>query len=103
MPNSITVTLNVRDILIWAFIGLIAGFLASRVMLGKGIGLLADIVVGILGAILANLLAAWLGFAIVVSGHPIISEIIMAFFGALILLLVLRLVGFGRRRRRAAL
>ena len=100
MPHELTIQLNLYDILIWAFVGLVAGFVASRVMLGHSLGLIADIVVGILGAILGNIAANYFGISVSIAGHPIISEILIAFFGALILLLILRLVGFGRKRRR---
>ncbi len=101
VPHDVTIQLNLHDILIWALVGLVAGFVASRVMLGHSLGIIADIVVGILGAILGNVVAAYFGVTITVVGHPIISEILIAFFGALVLLLALRLVGFGRRRRTA--
>lgn len=74
------------------------GFLASRVMLGHGMGLLGDIVVGIIGAIIGGLLARYFGVSLTVAGHPIVSEILTAFIGALILLTLLRLVGLRRRR-----
>jgi uncharacterized membrane protein YeaQ/YmgE (transglycosylase-associated protein family) len=41
------------NVLIWLVVGLIAGFLASKVMSGRGRGLPADIVVGLIGALLA--------------------------------------------------
>lgn len=93
------ITIDPYTILVWVFIGLVAGYLASKVMLGHGMGLFADIAVGILGAIGGGLLASALGVTLSVPGHPIISQIIIAFIGAVILLLLLRLVGGGRRRR----
>lgn len=103
IPNNITLQLNLDDLLIWVLVGLVAGFIASRVMLGHGVGLLADIVIGILGAIVGNLIADVAGFRVAVAGHPIISQIVMALFGAVILLLVFRLLGLSGRRRRVAL
>jgi uncharacterized membrane protein YeaQ/YmgE (transglycosylase-associated protein family) len=99
--NGSTITLDFDTILIWCLVGLVAGFLASHVTLGHGLGVLGDVVVGILGALLGGFLAQLLRFSIGVVGHPIISEIIVAFVGAALLLLVVRMFGGGRYRRRA--
>jgi uncharacterized membrane protein YeaQ/YmgE (transglycosylase-associated protein family) len=97
--GAVTINLDIETILVWLLVGLIAGFLASRVMLGHGMGIMADIAVGIIGAIAGGLLAAVLGITLNVPDHPIITQIVVAFLGAVILLLVLRLLGVGRRRR----
>ncbi|MBV8195315.1 MAG: GlsB/YeaQ/YmgE family stress response membrane protein [Candidatus Dormibacteraeota bacterium] len=97
--GAVTITIDPVAVLVWIIIGLVAGFLASRVMLGHGMGLIADIAVGIVGAVAGGLIANALGVTVSVAGHPIISEIIVAFVGAMVLLLALRLVGVGRRRR----
>ena len=55
-------------------------------------------IIGILGAILGNVLAGFFGISVSVAGIPILSQIVIALFGALVLLLVLRLLGVGRRR-----
>ncbi|MDQ2944001.1 MAG: GlsB/YeaQ/YmgE family stress response membrane protein [Candidatus Dormibacteraeota bacterium] len=81
------------NILIFILVGLIAGFLASRVVLGKGRGLLWDIVIGILGAILGGWLAGLLHITI---GYGIFGDIVIAFVGAVILLLLWRAL-FHRR------
>ena len=88
------------NLLVLLLVGLVAGFLASHVT-GGGLGLIGDIVVGILGAFLGTFLASHLG--IVVTG--LAGLILTAFFGAVILLIVLRaLMGgmrggrYGRRR-----
>ena len=80
------------NILIFILVGLIAGFLASRVVLGKGRGWFLDIVIGILGAILGGWLADLLHISI---GYGIFGQIVVAFVGALILLILWRLL-FGR-------
>lgn len=97
--GAVTVNLDVDTVLVWLLVGLVAGFLASRVMLGHGMGIIADVAVGIVGAIAGGFLATLLGITLNVPGHPIITQIIVAFLGAIILLLVLRLLGVGRRRR----
>jgi uncharacterized membrane protein YeaQ/YmgE (transglycosylase-associated protein family) len=84
----------VGNLLIFILVGLIAGFLASRVVLGKGRGWFLDIVIGILGAILGGWLADLLHISI---GYGIFGQIVVAFVGALILLVIWRLL-FGRRK-----
>ena len=81
------------NLIIWILVGLVAGYLAGKVMTGRGMSLITDIVVGILGAVLGGYLSGQGG--IVVTG--LVGEILVAFVGAVILLLILRLVGRGRR------
>jgi uncharacterized membrane protein YeaQ/YmgE (transglycosylase-associated protein family) len=84
-------------ILAWLVVGLIAGWLASQVMRGGGYGLIGDIVVGIVGALIGGFLAAnLLNMPNAVNGINITS-IFVAFVGAVILIAILRLVS-GRRR-----
>ncbi|MDP9325992.1 MAG: GlsB/YeaQ/YmgE family stress response membrane protein [Candidatus Dormibacteraeota bacterium] len=82
-------------ILVWIIVGAIAGFLASKVLSGRGMGLPADIVVGILGAFLGGWLAGLVGMP-VSSGTFTIGGIVAAFVGAVILLVVFRAVSGGR-------
>jgi uncharacterized membrane protein YeaQ/YmgE (transglycosylase-associated protein family) len=82
------------DFLVVIFVGLIAGFLASRVVMGKGRGWFLDIVIGILGAFIGRWLAGLLNISI---GLGILGDIVIAFVGAVILLLIWRLL-FGRRK-----
>jgi uncharacterized membrane protein YeaQ/YmgE (transglycosylase-associated protein family) len=84
----------VGNILIFILVGLIAGFLASRVVLGKGRGWFLDIVIGILGALLGGWLADLLHISI---GFGIFGQVVVAFVGALILLIIWRLL-FGRHK-----
>jgi uncharacterized membrane protein YeaQ/YmgE (transglycosylase-associated protein family) len=98
--NGAPITIEWDTLLIWALVGLVAGFFASHVALGHGLGLFGDVIVGILGALIGGFLAAIFHFSIVVVGHPIISAMIIAFIGAAILLLVVRMFsGSGVRRR----
>ena len=76
-------------IIIWLIVGAIAGWLAGMVVKGGGFGLVGDIVVGIVGALIAGWLLPRLG---IVIGGDFISDIINAFIGAVILLIVLRLI-----------
>ena len=84
-------------LLAWIVVGLIAGWLASQVMRGGGYGLIGDIIVGVVGALIGGFLASTLlKMPNAVSGINVTS-ILVAFVGAVILLAILRAVG-GRRR-----
>jgi uncharacterized membrane protein YeaQ/YmgE (transglycosylase-associated protein family) len=82
-------------ILVFIIVGAIAGFAASKVIRGKGMGLIWDIVVGILGAFLGGWLAGLVGIS-VSTGSFTIGGLLAAFVGAAILLFVFRaLTGRG--------
>ena len=85
-------------ILAWLVVGLIAGWLASMVMRGGGYGLIGDIIVGIVGALIGGFLASTLlNIPDAMTGINITS-ILVAFVGAVILIAVLRLFS-GRRHQ----
>ena len=86
-------------LLAWIVVGLIAGWLASMVMRGGSYGLIGDIIVGIVGALIGGFLAATLlNMPDAVNGINVTS-ILVAFVGAVILIAILRMVS-GRRRSR---
>jgi uncharacterized membrane protein YeaQ/YmgE (transglycosylase-associated protein family) len=76
-------------ILVFIIVGAIAGFVASKVISGKGMGLLWDIVVGILGAFLGGWLASLVGLP-VATGTFTVGGVLAAFVGAVILLVIFR-------------
>ena len=76
------------DLIVFIIVGAIAGFLAGKVMTGRGLGLIWDIVVGILGAFLGGWLAGLVGIGVTST----LALIIVAFVGAVILLGIFRLV-----------
>ena len=82
------------DLVTWLVVGLIAGVLASLVM--GGVGLIGDIVIGIVGAFVGGWLFRQLGVNSPFSG--LAGTIFTAFIGAVVLLAILRLVTRGRRR-----
>jgi uncharacterized membrane protein YeaQ/YmgE (transglycosylase-associated protein family) len=100
--NGAPIHFDLDTILIWVLVGLVAGFVASHVALGRGLGLFGDTIVGIIGAFIGGFLAAVFHIGIAVVGHPIISEMIIAFIGAALLLLVVRMFGGSRSRRHLA-
>ena len=82
------------SILAWLVVGLIAGFLASKVINKTGEGLVMDIVLGIVGAIVGGFLFNMMGMS---GGTGInIYSIFVAFIGAVVVLLIYHMV-FRRR------
>ena len=78
-------------ILSWIVVGLIAGFLAGVVVKGGGFGLIGDIIVGVIG----GLLGGWISVNLLNLGSMTginLESILIAFVGAVILLLLLRLI-----------
>jgi uncharacterized membrane protein YeaQ/YmgE (transglycosylase-associated protein family) len=78
-----------QDILIWLVIGAIAGWLAGQFIRGGGFGLIGDIVVGIIGSVIAGYLLPRIGIHL---GAGFIRSVISAFIGACLLLTIVRLV-----------
>ncbi len=81
-------------ILFWIIVGLVAGLLASLVMRG-GYGIVGDIIVGIVGAIIGGFLMSLLGFS---SSGGLLYTILVAFIGACILIAILRAISRGTTR-----
>lgn len=81
--------MDASEILIWIIVGAIAGWLAGLVVRGAGFGLLGDIVVGIVGAFIAGWLFPRIGLHL---GEGFVRAVLDAFIGAVILLLLIRLV-----------
>ena len=90
--------LSNESLLVILFVGIVAGWLAGRVMEGGGFGLIGDLLVGLIGAFIGDWLLPKVGIHL---GVGIVALIINAFIGAVVLLLILRLLtgGFGYRRR----
>ena len=82
------------DILTLLIVGLVAGLLASFAVGGVGYGILGDIVIGIIGAFLGAWLFSALHIRVPFSG--IGGTIFVAFVGAVVLLLLVRLIRRGR-------
>jgi uncharacterized membrane protein YeaQ/YmgE (transglycosylase-associated protein family) len=86
-----------ESLLVILLVGLIAGWLAGRIVDGGGFGLIGDIAIGIVGALIGSWLMPRLGIHIA-SG--IISAIIVATIGAVLLLVIVRLASGAYPRRR---
>lgn len=79
--------------LAWIVVGLISGAIAARVVAGRGFGCIADIVVGVAGAIIGGFVLSLFG----VSGtFGFWGSIVVAFIGAAVLLAGLKLLSGGR-------
>lgn len=79
----------VETLLIWLCVGAIAGWLSGVIVKGGGFGLLGDIVVGIIGAFIGGWMLPQLGVQL---GAGLVGIIASATIGAVVLLLVLKLV-----------
>jgi uncharacterized membrane protein YeaQ/YmgE (transglycosylase-associated protein family) len=84
--------MSTEYLLIFLAIGVLAGFLAGRIMKGKGFGLLGDLIVGVAGAFIG----VWLFGQLNISSAGILGLLIAAIIGAMILLYIIRLVKHGR-------
>lgn len=91
-------TLNPGGLLAWLIVGLVAGFLASRMMRGGGYGVIGDIVVGVIGAFVGGWVSGLLGIG---GSYGLIGSIVIAFIGACLLIALLHAFTGGRSGRRA--
>jgi uncharacterized membrane protein YeaQ/YmgE (transglycosylase-associated protein family) len=77
-------------ILSWIILGLIAGFIGSKIVNKTGSGIVMDIVLGVIGAVVGGYLATLAGYGGVTGLN--IWSIIVAIVGAVIVLLIYRVV-----------
>ena len=81
--------LSGESLIVILFVGLLAGWLAGKIVRGTGFGMIGDILIGIAGALVATFLFPKLGIHI---GRGLISEIIYSAIGAVLLLLIVLVV-----------
>jgi len=94
MPLAVSLNLQPGSWLAWIVVGLISGGVAARVVAGRGFGCIADIVVGVAGAIIGGYL---LGLFFNAGGTVgFWGSIVVAFIGAAVLLSALKLLSGGR-------
>ena len=86
--------LSNESLLIIIFVGVVAGWLAGLIIQGTGFGLIGDLVIGIIGAFIGDWMLPRLGIHL---GFGLISAIINATIGAIVLLVIIRVVRGGRR------
>jgi uncharacterized membrane protein YeaQ/YmgE (transglycosylase-associated protein family) len=83
-----------ESLLVALIVGVIAGWLAGQLVRGGGFGLIGDLLVGILGAFVGDMLFPRLGVHV---GTGIVSAIVYATLGAVVFLLIVRLLLGGGR------
>ena len=94
--------LSGEGILIILLVGLVAGWLAGEIVFGSSFGVIGDIAIGIVGAFIGTWLLPQLGVHI---GAGLVSQIVVATIGAVVLLILLgffqrgRGMGYAPRRR----
>lgn len=82
--------LSNQSLLVILFVGIVAGYLAGVIMRGTGFGLIGDLLVGLIGAFIGDWLLPRLDIHL---GVGIIALIVNALIGAIILILLIRLIG----------
>ena len=87
-------TISNEGLVIILLVGLVAGWLAGQLVHGTGFGIVGDIIIGILGAFFGAWLLPQLGIRI---GAGIVNAIASATIGAIVLLLIIRVVRRGGR------
>ncbi|KOF17119.1 MULTISPECIES: GlsB/YeaQ/YmgE family stress response membrane protein [Sinorhizobium/Ensifer group] len=81
--------MGIESILVFLIVGAIAGWLAGLIVKGFGFGLIGNMVVGIIGAFIAGFLFPAIGISL---GTGVLSAILHATIGAVILLVLIRIV-----------
>jgi len=89
--------LDPGGVVAWLVVGLIAGWLAGQVMKGTGFGIVGDIVIGLIGAFIGGFVFGSLQGSYALGSTGFWGSVLVAFVGALLLLVVVRLMGSGRR------
>jgi uncharacterized membrane protein YeaQ/YmgE (transglycosylase-associated protein family) len=86
--------ISFANLLVWVFVGGVAGWLASLLVRGNGLGLLGDIVVGVLGALFGGLVLSRLLPSLYSSTGGFtgfnLGSLLVAFIGAVLLLVIVR-------------
>ena len=81
-----------QSVIAWVIIGLIAGWLAGKVSRGRGFGCIADIILGMVGAILGG----WIFSKLNIQGGGLLFSIAAATVGAVILVEIARIFSGGK-------
>lgn len=75
--------------LIWVvLLGILAGWLAGKIMKGSGFGVIGDLVVGIIGSLLGSFLFGLFGL----YAYGLLGRLVIAVVGAIVLLYLIRLI-----------
>jgi uncharacterized membrane protein YeaQ/YmgE (transglycosylase-associated protein family) len=88
MTNDQGPTTKTMYLIAQILIGILAGWLAGKIMRGRGFGLLGDLIVGVVGSLLGGFVFGILGL----HTSNIIGSIVVATAGAILLLYLIRLI-----------
>lgn len=80
--------MSAQSLIIFLLIGLCAGWLAGKLMKGGGFGLVGDLIVGVIGALLGGWVFGLLG----IGAYGLLGQLIIATVGAILLLYLIRLL-----------
>jgi uncharacterized membrane protein YeaQ/YmgE (transglycosylase-associated protein family) len=80
------------NIITFLIVGLIAGWLAGKIVTGQGLGVTVNMIVGVIGAFIGGLLSRYM----IGEDYGLFGSIILSTLGAVILLLIVRLIGGNR-------
>jgi uncharacterized membrane protein YeaQ/YmgE (transglycosylase-associated protein family) len=92
--------LSNESLVVIIIVGIVAGWLAGNIVSGGGYGLIGDLIIGIIGAFIGDRLVPRLGIHL---GTGMVALVVNATLGAIVLLIILRLIsgaGGGRSGRR---
>ena len=78
------------SVLWFLLIGLIAGWLAGKIMKGSGYGLVGDLVIGVVGSVIGGHVFGWLGIGLGLTGF--MGAELTALVGAILLILAVRVL-----------
>jgi uncharacterized membrane protein YeaQ/YmgE (transglycosylase-associated protein family) len=81
--------MDISNLLLFLLIGLIAGWLAGKIMKGRGFGLVVNLIVGVVGAFLGGWLFGLLGIS---AGSGFFGSLLTALVGAIVLLFIISLI-----------
>ena len=83
--------MSTEQLLLFLVIGIVAGFLAGKIMRGAGYGLVGDLIVGVIG----SFIGVWVFGLLGIAAGGILGLLVASVVGALLLLFVIRLVKKG--------
>jgi uncharacterized membrane protein YeaQ/YmgE (transglycosylase-associated protein family) len=80
--------MGTQSLVMFLLVGIVAGFVAGKIMKGAGFGLLGDLVVGVIGAFIG----VWVFGLLGISAGGLLGLLVAAIVGALLLLFLIRLI-----------
>ena len=82
--------LGTNSLIVILVVGLVAGWLASKIVFGTGLGIIGDIIVGVIGAFIGRWLFNY--FHVRIGVNFWVDAILTATIGAIVLLLIVKLI-----------